>query len=370
MAKSKTEYDFFKQEIESDDVIVMEGHEVGNPTPNSTGSYNLDFDLVIPFPAGRITEIFGSEGTCKTTLALEALGAAIARGEKGLYVNAEKNLNLSLMRTVRTLRPYLDDALAGNKECPLWIVNATTGEQALESMRKFASMVPNGIAVLDSIDAAQPEAVLSGEIGKQQVGNLGKLMSDAMRKLIGVSESNRVALIFINQTRDKITMFGDPTTTPGGSAVRFYSSQRIKLEKPRKVDIVEFEGDKIGVQVRYKIIKNKTAPDGNEGVFPVLFKNGIFRELELVQLCCNLGVLRMGGKGGKQVFLPQIDRDTGEFVMKDGEMVATCMSQFNAARRLLMDEVLTAKLHICLQEALDPGGHDPMDDLVDEVQES
>jgi recombination protein RecA len=368
-------FDFFKQEVDGDGVRVMTPLEVGDPTANRSGSYNLDYDLHIPFPAGRITEVFGEEGTCKTTLILEVLGRAIQAGKVALYVNMEKNLNLSLMRTVRTLRPYLDEAVTQMEEgvtgkCPLWIINATSGEQALEAMKKFASMVPNSVAALDSIDAAQPSSVLSGEIGERKVGDLARLMSDAMRKLIGVAEQNDVALVFVNQVRDKITMYGDPSTTPGGRAVKFYSSQRIRLKRPTAKQIItDVEGNRIGVIIPYKVVKNKVAPDGEEGTFPILFKNGIFREQELITRCCNFAVLRMGGKGGKQVFLPKVDRETGEFIMEKGERVESCMTQFNAARRLLMDSTLASKLDKELQQALQSGGHDPVDDLLDEIQD-
>jgi recombination protein RecA len=379
IVQSDVSFDFFKQEVEKEGVQVMTADKVNNPKPNFSGSFSLDYDLVVPFPEGRVTEVYGEEGTCKTTLVLEVIGRACQGGKKCLYVNMEKNLNRSLMYTIRSLRPFLDQALANaeasdkNKklpfpECPFWVANASNGEQALETMRKFASMVPNGVAALDSIDAAQPSAVLSGEIGEQKVGNLAKLMSDAMHKMVGVAEQNRVAIVLVNQTRDKITMYGDPTTTPGGKAVKFYASQRIQLKKPRNADqITNAAGDKIGLIIRYVIVKNKLAPDGNEGAFPILLKNGIFREQELITQCCNFGLLRMGGKGGKQVLLPKINRDTNEFITKDGEIVTTCMSQFNAACRLLMDNTLTGKLSEMLLGIINDGGYDPMTDLVDEV---
>jgi recombination protein RecA len=180
------DFGFFQNAVEEDATALIGGEQVKDPEPNKSGSYNLDYDLTVPFPAGRITEIFGEEGTCKTTLSLEIAGQAIAQGKTVLYVNMEKNLNLSLIRTVRTLRPVIDQAIAqmesGKTEhCPLWIVNAANGDAGFEAMRKFATMVPNGVAILDSIDAAQPEAVLSGEIGEQKVGNLPKLMSDSSR---------------------------------------------------------------------------------------------------------------------------------------------------------------------------------------------
>lgn len=389
MAKSKNKTDdqsgstepvtfgFFSQEVndEAAGVRVMSAASMEDPNPNYSGSYSLDYDLTTPFPEGRIIEIYGAEGTCKTTLSLEVAGQAIKNGKIVLYVNMEKNLNPSLMRTIRTLRDVIDLAVTNtnkkNHDCPLWIVNATNGEQALETMRKFCDLVPGGVAILDSIDAAQPEAVLAGEIGEHKVGNLAKLMSDAMRKLTGVAEANKITLIFINQIRDKITMYGDPTATPGGRALQFYASQRIQLKKPRKDDFITLkEGDRIGVMIRYTIVKNKFAPDGNEGVFPILFKNGIFRESELVTQCCNFGILRLGGKGGKQVYLPKLDRGSGEFIKKDNEIDGTWMSQFNASRKLLLDPVLTARLDEELKKMLSAGRQDIIDTFVDEIQDS
>lgn len=367
-------FNFFKKEVEEDGVSAMPAEEMNDPDPNRSGSYNLDYSLSVPFPEGRITEIFGEEGTCKTTLALEVAGRAIEAGKTVLYVNMERNLNLSLMRTVRTLRPYLDEAIAQmsskkkTNSCPLWIVTASNGEQAFEAMKKFAGMVPRGVAILDSIDAAQPAAIMAGEIGEVTMGKLGKLMSDAMRKLVGVSENNKVALIFVNQIRNKMTTYGEPIDTPGGYALKFYASQRIRLYRPRKTDwILNAEKEPIGPIIRYKVIKNKVAPDGNEGVFPILFKNGIFREQEIITQACNFGVLRMGGKGGKQVFLPKIDHETSEYIMDGEEIAVSCMTQFNAARRLLMDSKLAHKLEEEIQKLFVPGGDDPIEDLVDEV---
>jgi len=375
------DFKFFKQEMEQDGVRVMSAGDIEDPLPNYCGSYNLDYDLVTPFAEGRITEVFGAEGTCKTTLILEIIGQALIRGKTCLYVNMEKNLNLSLMRTVRPLRPFLEEAVenmkakaAGKPEphsaCPLWIVNARTGEQGLEAMRRFAQMVPNGVAALDSIDAAQPEAVLSGEIGTAKVGNLAKLMSDAMRKLVADAEDNKVALIFVNQIRQKITMYGDPNDTPGGLAMKYYASQRIQLNKPRKDDVIkDTDGEKVGVIIRYKIVKNKLAPDGNEGEFHILLKNGIFRERELVSRCLGLGVLRFGGRGGKQVLLPTVDIDTGEFAVDEkGEPVTIAMKQYDAARRLILDQRLLLKLADMYEKTLNPGHH-AVDNFLDEISD-
>lgn len=387
MAKSKTEkkdpqplstdavtFEFFSGELTDEEkgVRVFEASTMTDPVANKSGSHTLDYDLVVPFPEGRIVEIFGGEGTGKTTLALEVIGRALASDPKkiALFVNMEKSLNVSLMRTIRTLRPFIDDAVEKKKGCRLWIVNATTGEQALEALKQFAAMVPHGIGVLDSIDAAQPETVLAGEIGESRVGNHGKLMSDAMRKLVGIAEANSVCLIFINQLRDKITMYGDPAETPGGKAVRFYATQRLRLKTPTKADMITVaDGEVIGKLINYKVIKNKFAPEGTESAFPLLFKNGIFREQELVIQCCNFGILKLGGKGGKQVYLPSLDRATGEFAKKGADIDGTWMSQFNASRKLLLDPALTLKLEEEVAKVLKNDRQD-MSGTFDEVQDT
>lgn len=377
MAKSKTDdqapvpdnvsFDFFSGELTDleNGVRVFEASTMKDPDANKSGSYTLDYDLVVPFPEGRIVEIFGGEGTGKTTLALEVIGQALANNpnKRALFVNMEKSLNVSLMKTIRTLRPFIDDAVGKKKDCRLWVVNAMTGEQALEALKQFATMVPGGIAVLDSIDAAQPEAILSGEIGEHKVGNHAKLMSDAMRKLVGIAEANRVSIIFTNQIRDKITMYGDPTETPGGKAVRFYATQRLRLKTPTKSDMIVLgEGDVVGKLINYKVIKNKFAPEGQESAFPLLFNSGIFREQELVIQCCNFGVLKLGGKGGKQVFLPKLERTSGEF-STDGAW----MTQFNASRRLLLDPALVTKLDKELNKVLSTTARN---DVLNEIQDS
>ena len=149
MAKSKTKeepqdpntvasFGFFRDEVANPEtgVRVFEASTMKDPAGNSTGSYSLDYDLVVPFPAGRITEVYGGEGTGKTTVCLEAIGHALASdpNQRALFVNMEKSLNMSLMRTIRTLTPFIEDL--DKKDCRLWVVNANTGEQALEAFFK------------------------------------------------------------------------------------------------------------------------------------------------------------------------------------------------------------------------------------------
>lgn len=362
---AKNDFKFFKQEAEDEEkgIKISSASELIDPMGNSSGSYNLDYNLVTPFPEGGIIEIFGTEGSCKTTLALEVAGNALVNGKKVLYVNMERSLNRSLMLTIRSLRPFLDKALEKNAsvdDCQFWIVTATTGEGAFETIRKFVQMYPKSIAILDSVDASQPEAVMSEEVGTAKMGNLGKLLSDAMRKMVDPLAENKSTLILINQIRDKMNPYGDPKETSGGRAIKFYAHQRIELMKPGKAQQIvdEASGEVIGKTIRYKIIKNKLAPDGQESEFPILIKNGIFREQELIKECLNFGILKFGGKGGKQVLMPD----------KDKEFVA--MPQLHAAKRLLLNKSLSEELAAKFNSIVKPGSNDPVADMLaeDEVQ--
>lgn len=343
----------FSKELErtfdNNAVQIVDVKNAADPLANFSGSYNIDYDLVIPFPEGGIVEIFGPEGSCKTTLALEVLGAAAKRGKPCLYINMEHSLNKSLLKTIRTIRPYMDD----DKPTNIQLINTTVGEYALETMRLFASQFKNGVVVLDSVDACQPEAVLSGAIGENKVGNHGKLMSDALRKLVGIAEVNKTTLIFINQIREKITMYGDPKTTPGGNALKFYAHQRIELMKPGKAQqITDVDGNVIGVIVRYKVIKNKHAPGGIENEFPILYGNGIFREDEVITLCIKFGILSLGGQGGKRVLIPVLEKGKPK---KDSFII---LSKFDASRRLLIDQELYEYLVTEFQKLIDPDRND------------
>lgn len=333
-------YKFFSSEIERlKNVKVFSASELDNPKPNYTGSYSLDYDLAIPVPAGRYIEIFGEESAGKSSLALEIIGQALKKGKSALYVNLELNLNKSLLESIRTLKPWLAKAIEGDKESPFQILQAPNGESALEGASIFASHFPESIIVIDSVDACVSEAVLAEDIGTQKMGNLAKLMSDALRKMLIVTAENKVSIVFINQMRDKMTMYGNPSVTSGGKGLLYYASQRIQLQKPNKeCYITDADGNVIGQKVRYKIIKNKCAPQGIEGDFPLLYYNGIFREQELVNMCVKFGILRQGGKGGNQVLLPKLD-DNGKLT---DETVA--VNKLNAARRLLLDPRLTEHL--------------------------
>jgi recombination protein RecA len=342
-------YEFFSKEANKvEGVKLTDAAKMEDPKPNSTGSFSLDFDLAIPIPDGRITEIYGDEGSGKTTLALEIVGQAVKRGKRALYVNMERNLNKSLLETIRSIKPFL-----GKEDSPIKVITAPNGETALELCRKWCVSNPHSILVLDSIDACIPSAILTGEIGDSHMGNHAKLISEGVRALNIAAEENGVAFICINQFRSKIgIMFGDPREPSGGKAIRYYATQRIELMKPGKAEMIktvgignEDAGDIIGFTMRYKIIKNKCAPEGQRGEIPILFYNGIYREQEMIHLCIKFGLLTIGGPGGKQVLLPsKIDNGV--------ESEPNPFSKFNAARRLLLDTKLSDHLTNKLSEFL------------------
>lgn len=332
------DYSFAVKDIAKiDGVSLFQASDVEDAVPNSTGSFSLDMDLSIPCPERGITEIFGDEGCGKTTLALEICGQALEGGKNVLYMDLEESLSRSLMESIRTIKRYVS-ALDGDEESPFRIARAADGESALEAARRYAQMVPGSIIVIDSVDACVPRAVLAGEVGDAAVGNLAKLMSDAMRKLIKAAGQSNSHLIFINQQRSTITMYGDPNTTSGGKGLKFYAWQRIKLLSPGKAQwiIDSSSKERVGYMMRYTVVKNKVAPHGQDGEVPVHYGKGIYRERELVLLGVKFGVLDLGGRGGKQVLLPKevpndLDADVEEF---------TAFPALKAADRVAFDEKL------------------------------
>jgi recombination protein RecA len=303
------DYEFFTKELGRQyegGVSVMDVGDLPDPDKNSTGSLTLDFDLAIPFPEGAVIELYGGEGSGKTSLALQALAEALQNGKHCLFVDAERSLNRRHMSGIQRIRPWLQSGYQGPNGNTLKVVKTTTGEQALQTMRMFASQFPKGVVVLDSVDACLPEALLTGDIGEQKIGNHAKLMSDALRKLVGIANDNGVTLIFVNQLRSKIIAYGDPNETSGGRALKFYAHQRIELLKPGKAQIMtDPDGDRIGVIMRYKIIKNKYNPFGQEGEIPILYGYGFYDAQELMNMCLKFGILNFGGKGGGQVKMPK-----------------------------------------------------------------
>ena len=247
-----------------------------------TGSMTLDMALGIGgVPRGRIVEIYGPESSGKTTVALSIVAQAQKAGGEAAFIDVEHALD-----------PVYAQALGVNID-DLLVSQPDSGEQALEIAEALIRSGAIDVIVLDSIAAMTTRAEIDGEMGDLHVGQLARLMSQAMRKLTAaISKSNCVA-IFINQIREKIgVMYGNPETTPGGRALKFYSSVRIEV---RKGEVIKSGTDVIGACTRCKIVKNKVAPPFKECEFDLMYGSGISRTGEVLDLAVDLDIIKKGG---------------------------------------------------------------------------
>jgi len=247
-----------------------------------TGALSLDLALGgYGVPRGRIVELFGPEAGGKTTLALHIIASAQRAGGVAAFIDAEHALDPVW---VRRCGVDLENLLVNQPD---------TGEQALEIAEMLVRSNAVDVIVIDSVAALIPRAELEGDMGQPQVGLQARLMSQALRKLTGVISKSRAVVIFINQIREKIgVVFGNPETTPGGRALKFYSSVRIDI---RRVTSIK-EGDRaVGNHVRAKVVKNKVAAPFREAEFDIMFDSGISREADLIDLALASGVLQRSG---------------------------------------------------------------------------
>lgn len=263
-------------------IMRLGGDEVIDVPVISTGSLSLDMALGVGgIPRGRVIEIYGPEAGGKTTLALHIVAEAQKKNGLAAYVDAEHALDVAYARKIGV---NTDDLL---------IAQPDTGEQALEIAETLVRSGALDVLVVDSVAALVPRAELEGDMGDAQMGLQARLMSQALRKLTGAISKSKTSVIFINQLRMKIGIFmGNPETTTGGNALKFYSSMRIDI---RRIGALKHGEQVIGNHVRVKVVKNKVAPPFKETEFDIIFGEGISREGDVLDLAVNDGIVERTG---------------------------------------------------------------------------
>lgn len=294
----------------------------------STGALSLDLALGIGgIPRGRVVEIFGPEASGKTTLALHIIAEAQRQGGVAAFIDAEHALDLNYARRL------------GVKTEDLLISQPDTGEQALEIAEILVRSNALDIVVVDSVAALVPKSEIDGEMGEAQMGSQARLMSQALRKLAGAISKSQTSVVFINQIRMKIgQLFGNPETTSGGNALKFYASQRLDIRRGLPIK----EGQEIiGNRTRVKVVKNKLAPPFREAEFDMIFGQGISKEGDILDLATNLEILQKSGSwysyGSER--LGQGRENVKQYLRDHPEVLAELENQVRASYGLLKNTI-------------------------------
>ena len=263
-------------------IMQMDEHLYAKIEGINTGSLSLDIALGgVGIPRGRVTELFGPESSGKTTLALHIIANAQRTGGVAAFIDAEHALDTTWAKQL------------GVDVSGLLVSQPDTGEQALDITEMLISSNSVDVIVVDSVAALTPKAEIEGEMGDSHMGLQARLMSQAMRKLTSVINKSKTALVFINQIRMKIgVMFGNPETTTGGRALKFYSSVRLDL---RRISTIKDNTGAVGSRVRARVVKNKIAPPFRDTEFDIMFDNGISYEGDLLDLATACQVVDRSG---------------------------------------------------------------------------
>jgi len=305
-------------------IMHLDESAVANVPGISTGALSLDIALGgRGIPRGRVIEMFGPESGGKTTIALHCAAQAQKTGGVAAFIDAEHALDPTWVKRI------------GVDLEALLVSQPDSGEQALNIVEMLVRSDAVDIIVVDSVAALIPQAEIQGDIGDTHVGLQARLMSQAMRKLTAAIGKSKTSLVFINQIREKIgVMFGNPETTPGGRALKFYSSVRIDV---RRVNTIKDSTGAIGTHVRARVVKNKIAPPFREAEFDIMFDSGISTEGDLLDLAVNQGLVEKSGAFLRydDVVIGQGREKAKDFLRDNPDLAAELRSKILAAHGLI-----------------------------------